>query len=144
MTFVLMLFILVLHRRSLRARDTQAAGAVTLASRRRRGALLYMLVMSLRLYATFIASRIRNRVASGFSRAALAHPFIAPISYLLRGGSDADFIACFAFNQQSFFRLAQVCEQVDTLHGHPNRYALDGNGRCVGYRSRGASCHWVV
>lgn len=106
----------------------QAAGAVKLASRRQRDALLYMLVMSLRLCLTFMAS--------GFSRAALVHPFIVPLSFFY-------WDACvLRSHQQSCFMLTQVlvCEQNDTLHaipiGTPWIETVD-----VGYRrNHGAPC----
>ena len=92
--------------------------------KRRRFVVLQVAVNTCRV-AVLVAIRRWRNTFNGLGRAALSHPQLSPVAYLLHGGSDVDFIRAFGFNRQAFFRLADVCKEADDNWAHVNRYGLD-------------------
>ena len=92
----------------------------TMVTRRR--VVVLQLALSICRVAALVAFRRWRNTFNGLGRAALSHPQLSPVAYLLNGGGDVDFIRAFGFNRQAFFRLADVCKEVDDNWNHVNRY----------------------
>ena len=106
---LLSLFLLLQQRKRASQRSQQVLVSRQVFAIRRHICLLLYFILT-----------VRNR-AQGLSRRALGHPAISPLTALLEGGGNQDYIRAFGFNRQSFWRLVDLCKVYDANWEHVNR-----------------------
>eukprot|EP00455_Lapot_gusevi_P054390 TRINITY_DN8709_c0_g1_i1.p1 TRINITY_DN8709_c0_g1~~TRINITY_DN8709_c0_g1_i1.p1 ORF type:complete len:423 (-),score=-14.63 TRINITY_DN8709_c0_g1_i1:12-1169(-) len=68
-----------------------------------------------------VQSHLSIRRRNFLGRDALVSPVLSPLTHILRGGGDRDFLCCFGFDRGSFYDLVNTCETFDRNAYDPNR-----------------------